>query len=90
MPGIEPGLPLAAGTITVLVRVEWWDTSGSREAWLDKEDAAALRPVLCHTVGTVLYRSKAVLVLAATVGEHGQVGDVIAIPMGCVKRVRRL
>ena len=71
------------------MRVEWWDPCGTA-TWASREDAATLEPVRCTTVGVIVHRSRRVLVIAATVGDNGQVADLTAIPAGCVRKVTRL
>ena len=74
----------------MLVRVEWWDPASPTPSWISRDEAEDFEPCAVVTVGTILRRTRRVLVIAATIGAHGQVADVTAIPIGCVRRVRRL
>ena len=74
----------------VLVRVEWVDPTGLAGTWIHRDQAVTLEPMRCTTVGTILKRTKSLLILAASQGEEGQVSDVTAIPRACVRKITRL
>lgn len=42
------------------------------------------------TVGVLYQKTKRWLVVAGSVTEHGAIGDVIAIPRACVRKLRTL
>lgn len=72
-----------------LVEVEWIDSAMSY-GW-----KAAGGVTRCRTAGYLLKRGKKVIRIAMnqqdeTRQHYGAVGEVMAIPMSCVKRVRRL
>jgi hypothetical protein len=45
---------------------------------------------LCVSVGFFLYENRKALVLAMSLGDCGEVMDTLAIPKGCIEKVRRV
>jgi len=75
------------------VEVEWLDSCVD-SGW-HAHDAAFVRaaPTQCTSVGYLIERTKAQLVLAQSVtatDDGDQIADVLTIPASVVKRVRRL
>lgn len=71
-----------------VVAVDWYDAAGD-SGWAQEEEAKHEEPPLCTTVGVIISKTKARLVIAGTIG-HGSdetVGDRNVIPMGMVRGV---
>ncbi len=70
------------------VEVQWNDAY-SVATWRDLDNLPAV--ALCVTRGWLVDEDKRQVVLAATFIEEGrEVGEIIAIPRGMVKRMRKL
>ena len=70
------------------VQVEW-DDAASCATWRGLDDLPHTQP--CITRGWLLEENKKELIIAATVQEGGpDFGELIALPRGMVKRIRRL
>lgn len=73
-----------------LVLVTWWDSCGPARKWHDGETIAKeYRSLLCQSVGWILRHDKKDLIMCSSYGSS-EVGDVSAIPMPCVVRIKRL
>lgn len=73
------------------VEVEW-DDAVSCATWQEMEDLPGVQG--CLTRGWLVKETKREIVLAATLQVEGQkmgplVGDILAIPLGMVRRIRR-
>ena len=69
----------------------FWDDIVSDSAWLPEQKAADYPVTQCKSVGYFVNKTKDILRLSATI----QLGkdperDVIVIPLGVVKKIRRL
>lgn len=77
------------------VLVEWFDAK-VHDGWHEIDEHTAEGPMLVSSVGYLLFRDKAKVVVALSVDDqntHGRktgAADSIAIPASCVKRVRTL
>lgn len=71
---------------TVPVMVEWKDAQ-TTEGWSDLENKA--RPLECISVGLLVGRTKDRLIIAMSKSAD-YYGDHLEIPLGMVKKVRRL
>lgn len=80
------GLPKCPA-IGVLVEVEWVDIVSTTNS-----DLAEAVPALCTTFGKVAKKADSFVVIATSLFcEPGEMsGDFVAIPLGVIKRVRRL
>ena len=67
-----------------------WDDSSSRGRWSTLDEYRKHSPVLCRSVGYVTHRDKRGISLVQTMADNGDVVDAIAIPAGCIRKVRRL
>lgn len=72
-----------------LLKVVWHDAC-SLNGWSDAQIAAGISVPKAVTVGYCLNRDKRRVVMAATATSDGDVGEVIAIPRGMIKSVKRL
>lgn len=82
-----------------MLEVEWVDST-VRGGWGTADDyrASKATPAVIRSVGYTLGRNAHALTLvqsrSADVGKEGEMGDAVAdsisIPLGCIKRVRRL
>jgi hypothetical protein len=70
-----------------LVIVEWTD-SCSDGGWRIKNND--LKPSQCVTVGFLQFDEKDSIIIAQSRSDSGNWADRIAIPKGCVKRMRTL
>ena len=71
-----------------LVEVTWDDTASDDE-WRDEDDPE-LDLVECRTVGHWRKKDKRAIYLVDTVSNDKARFNSVTIPMGCVKRIRRL
>lgn len=75
----------------MIVEVVWHDAFSQTTGW-DHARVIARRadePLEVHSVGHLLERSKRHIVLA--MNRHGErAADTMTIPLGCVRKVRRL
>ena len=73
-----------------IVEVTWGD-SHLAPGWLANPDdeARAMKPLLTKSIGYLFRQTKEDIVLAS-VQNYGQIGNIDTIPMGMVKKVRRL
>ena len=74
-----------------LLMVDWDDTSSPETSeWKDIEEDTVDGVVRVRSVGYLGFRDKRQIILIQTVSEDkGFFGD-LAIPMGCVTKIRRL
>lgn len=61
-----------------IVYIEWED-AGSREGWVDTEEADEVENIMCKNVGFLVRKDKQVTVLAAGLAP-GLYGDLWTIP----------
>lgn len=71
-----------------LVLVTWWDTTSTHADWFDSTKEMTIATV--KTPGIILEDNKDFIIIASTVGWHGQEGllsfDTV-IPKGCIDKV---
>jgi len=72
-----------------LVHVTWRDSCSPTWKWQDRDGIEMYGHATCFSVGWLLRDDKTDMVLAASYGGE-DVGDVTAIPKGCVVKVRKL
>jgi len=65
--------------------VTWLDTA-QYSGWFGSRDDIPTAPLKMESVGWLIERNKAVIVLAMTAGEFKR-GDFLVIPAGCVQSV---
>ena len=68
------------------VEVEWEDSS-SHPGWKTRGEYSTS---ICHTVGYLIHKGRKELHVAQSWSDCGSVGDVIAIPRSCVRKMDRL
>lgn len=73
-----------------MVRVEWED-SASRGSWrsADTEAARPRSTLRIVSVGYLLRKTKREIVLFQSHDDEDKISDTVAIPMGCVHRIRK-
>lgn len=72
-----------------IVEVEWVDAMAT-QGW-DSPQRHLRGTGRCRTVGYLLERNKAHVILLQSECDHnGEVGESLAIPAPCIKRMRRL
>ena len=85
-----------------MVEVYWLDPANNSE-WNDvsKFKHNSFKPLLCHSIGFFLKDDKCHVNICATMGfvakdddalqlEVNQVGDILAIPKGCIESIKKL
>jgi hypothetical protein len=72
-----------------VVEVEWRDAH-SDGGWASRDEYEACTASVVRSVGYVLKRGREALTLVQSQDQSGEVCDSITIPLGCVRRVRRL
>lgn len=70
----------------------WWDDAASKTGWQDPEDVKKFvdRNYSAITVGFEISQDESALVMSATTGPDGLVGDIWRIPVGCIKKKKLL
>jgi len=71
------------------VRVEWLDAKMWGSAWADKSDMEEVELPLCTSRGKVLKIDENMVLLLQS-ETNGDVGNLIGIPQGCIKKVEEL
>lgn len=80
------------GRVLELVVVEWADAATVAVGWAELDDAARSVPSLAKTAGWLLGEDEESIVVASSVvtdSEGGEKCMAVAIPRGCVARIRR-
>ncbi len=75
-----------------LYRVDWVDST-SRGGWryADRDRKEHLSAVRCVSTGYLVKRNKREIMLCQSYEEsEDRINDTIAIPMGCVQKIRKL
>lgn len=68
-----------------------WVDSTFRGRWWERESATEFNCMTIVTIGWLIDKSPEKVVLAFSHSENDDtVGDTMAIPTGCIKRIRRL
>ena len=70
-----------------LVEVTWVD-SAMTPGW--KRAGTVVEPSECRTTGYLTYKNKEVLNIAMQVNDDGGFGEAMAIPIVCVRKIRKL
>ena len=73
-----------------LVRVEWEDITGNTEPWLCIDDALELEPARMTTVGWILADRTDSIIIAGSLGDKKEAGDVNCIPKSVIKTLEYL
>lgn len=77
-----------------LVVIEWVDSAQPSAAWQFLEDLDAPQPILCKSIGWLVYDGDEVKALAQSIGdiakESVQVAGVMKIPSCSIRRIRDL
>lgn len=73
-----------------VVHVQWIDSCGSLEAWVDGFLAASIKPCVCRSAGVVLHHDEHCITLALNVNDNGDVDGVISIPQVAVQALEVL
>lgn len=71
------------------IEVEWVD-SATFDRWVPRDEKIIREEHQCMTAGYLVHRDKKVIVIAGSIGESGSVCSTMTIPIGCVKRTRRV
>lgn len=73
-----------------LVEIEWVDSASTR-GWGHREPDIVNEPLLCRTVGYLVKRDRVAMTCAMNQApSEADYGQLMTIPMPCVRRVRRL
>ena len=72
-----------------IVEVSWLDISSDNE-WLSDEKIQSYQPESCVSVGYFQNRDKEVIRISDTIIPKTKHGSVLVIPLGCVKKIRRI
>ena len=74
-----------------MVHVVWNDAYRLSSRWVQRAQVDS-EPVACHTLGWLIHTTDDYLSVAGTIGEDedSDIGEVIAIPLGCIVRITRL
>jgi len=73
-----------------LVKIIWKDIIRPEETWLFKEDVLSLRPALITTVGWLVDENESSLIIASSLGDDQQFGDINCIPTSVVVLIETL
>jgi hypothetical protein len=68
------------------VAIDWEDAGFIR----DYNPKARLRPFFCTEIGFVLSQDKERVVIATSISKEDELFDIVIIPTGCVKKIRKL
>lgn len=72
----------------VPVRLLWADAC-SKHGWQDPEKTD-FTPIIMCSVGWLVHQAKHVLSIAQSIGENGELGDILTVPMNWVVKVKHL
>lgn len=68
-----------------------WDDIVADAVWLSEQKAAEFPVIQCKTAGYFLNKTKKVIRISPTIQINGdKERDIVVIPMGVVKKIRRL
>lgn len=74
-----------------VVAVDWVDSASyAKQCWRDMAEYEALTPSVITTVGFIAAEDKARVVLVQTVNDDNDASGCMAIPRGCIRKIRRL
>lgn len=73
-----------------MVVVEWEDIAAHSSWYLESEVKEECKPLLSRTIGWRMASDRKVMRVASTRCESGKCSDVVAIPRGCIKSIRRV
>jgi len=71
-----------------ILKIDWNDTCSS-DGW-ECVDCVDPKPIMCHSVGYVVKRTKQAITVSGTIGDHGANCQYITIPKGCIIKVTEL
>ena len=69
------------------VHVTWIDSAAAARQWIDKEELMTV--AVCSSVGFLLERTRRHILIAQSYSDT-QYGQVLVIPAGCIRKVKRL
>ena len=72
-----------------IVEVTWVD-SCSYNRWAHRDDHESHGPSECKSVGYLIAKDRKSLRISQNMADGDKCDSTMAIPMGCVKRVRRI
>jgi len=72
-----------------LIRVDWIDACSEGD-WRSPERFESIESIPIRTVGYVVRSTEKEMVLAQSLSDSGRVSNTLAIPRGCICKVRRL
>lgn len=70
-------------------QVEWYDTVTTL-GWFSAEEQDGDDRLLCHSVGYMVRRTDQEITLSTSINALGHYGDRITIPMGMVRKVKKV
>jgi hypothetical protein len=72
-----------------IVEVEWIDSCGNTKIWEFIEGLDHMLPLPATSVGYLIEKTKTYITIAQTLSEQS-VARRFTIPLGCVKKIRKL
>lgn len=73
------------------VYIEWADsTSFGAQRWREKDESESLAPSFIKSVGWLLSSTREQVLITGSISEEDHRSGCLAIPRGCIKRMRRL
>jgi hypothetical protein len=66
----------------------YWQDSAVQDGWNEEHELSGLADVA--TTGYVVKRTPHTIAVAGSVADGDQLGEVMTIPMSCVRRIERL
>jgi len=62
----------------------WMDITGSDKPWVDRDEAEEMKPAIIHTAAAIVFETETYLVLASSMGEEGELGNINVVPKACI------
>ena len=72
-----------------IVEIEWVDSCSKDIVWEFKSDLESIVPLPCVSIGYLLEKTKTYITIAQTLSGQA-VARRFTIPIGCVKKIRRV
>jgi hypothetical protein len=72
-----------------LLEISWIDSFTLLNEWVDVKALRKKDPCLIHSVGYFVHQSRQCLIIARG-RQQGRINGVFYIPMGCVKKIRKV
>lgn len=73
-----------------IVLIEWMDIHNPPCSWEEKDYAIKHEPMMCKSVGFLLFRGEKKVITAQNMSEDGDFNTIEVIPAGCIKSIKRL